>query len=499
MRRRLHRRLWQPLCVLLLLVPLSPCSSCSRYRVHWPDGEVRTVQAGAGDTRRVYTLGGGDRPNYEQILEDGRVRALVFHDGTGAAEQVDLRGEQPDWPHFLIILDGVPFDLVQTMYEEGLFRLFAPPVRVVSGFPAMTDVALSKVFHSKSCRGFEAQFYDRAKRALSSGNDVYLSGENAPWQPFVTYCAPQNVAVNTYLSPWSVFSTELGEMDKLFSRTTLPFASAYSVGAAGVGTREGEPGIRAYLTQVNQLCERITYDRRGRVRFSITADHGQGLQQCERVTFDQTLADAGFRVSSSLGKPRDVVVVSYGLVTCAQFYTDQPRPVAGALAGDPAIDLATFREGDRVFILKPDATATIERREAGFVYDATNGDPLELAPIIDRLRAAGHVTADGAIADRPLLAATAQHRYPDPLHRIWTCFDGTVLCPPDVVVSLKADKCHGSKFFHFFVNPVASTHGSLESLSSVTFLLTNTTSSSLPAVLRSEDLLDTIGVLLPPP
>ena len=494
--RRIWGKCWRVLCAPIFLLLLSPCSSCSNYRVNWPNGEIRAESSSATEETRSFKLGGATHTNYEQKLTDRRVTTLIFRDDPAgpSSETIDLRGDHPDWPHFLIILDGVPFELVKTMYDEGHFRLFAPPVRVASGFPAMTDPALSKVFHSKPCYGFEAQYYDRKTRTLSNGNDVYLSGDNAPWQQFVTYCAPQSVAVNTYLSPWSVFSTELAEMDKLFSKTTLPLASAYSVGTAGVGTREGEAGARAYLNQVDQLCERITYDRRGKVRFTITADHGQGLQQCEFINFEKTLADAGFQESKSLKEAKDVVVVSYGLVTCAELYTDQPRAVAEALARDPAVDLATFREGDRVFVLKPGATAAIEKRSGGFAYDTSNGDPLELTPIIDQLRTAGHVAADGTIADHPLLEATAAFRYPDPLYRIWECFNGTVLCPPDVVASLKSDKCTGSKFFHFFVNPVASTHGSLESRSGLTFLLTNAVPTPLPDVIRSENVLDTIHV-----
>jgi hypothetical protein len=316
----------------------------------------------------------------------------------------------------------------------------------------------------------------------------------------VDYHAPQNVAVDTYLHPWSVFSAELRQMWRLFGETSAPLAVAYSVGTAGIGTRQGEQGIRAYLADVDKLCERVTYDRRGKVHFSILADHGQSLQPCQRVSFRKVLTEAGFRVTKSLEKPNDVVVVSYGLITCALFHTDQPRAVASTLVEHPAVDLVMFRDGDGVAVQKrgPTAgtasTAIIQQQPGGFVYDTADGDPLGLGTIIDRLRAAGHVASDGTIADGPLLRATAGHEYPDPLHRVWSCFNGLVVKPADVIASLKPDACHGSKFFHFFVAPVASTHGSLRRRGSVTFLLTNALPIPLPDVLRVEDVLSRLGI-----
>ena len=63
-----------------------------------------------------------------------------------------------------------------------------------------------------------------------------------------------------------------------------------------------------------------------------------------------------------------------------------------------------------------------------------------------------------------------------------------------MVVSLKPEACHGSKFFHFFVKPVASTHGGMDNRGSVTYLLSNAKATPLPPIMRSEDVLEVIGV-----
>jgi hypothetical protein len=481
---------------ILGLLSLCSLTMGCRYHVDWPDGPVETQTTDQGKVCRCYTIGQGSRLNYRQRLENGRVTTLFFDDdGDGRDDEtVDLLGRDSDVPHFIIILDGVPFDVVQAMYEEGCFRLFGPPSRVVSVFPAMTDLALSRIFHTPPCIAAEALYFDREGNTLSDGNQVYLRGANAPWVTAVDYLAPQSVAVGTYLNPWSVFSQELRGMHRLFQRSGGPAAVAYSVGTAGIGTREGEKGIQTYLREVDKLCERITYDRRGRVRFSILADHGQGLQRCRRVSFRKTLTEAGFQVTKALRGPKDIVIISYGLVTYAQFHTDRPRAAAEALVDHPAVDLALFREDQQVIVRSARASAVIRQCPDGYAYDMTGGDPLGLASIIEELRSTGQVAGDGTIADRGMLWASADHDYPDPLHRIWTSFDGLVEKPADLIVSLEPDACHGSKFYHFFVAPVASTHGALDRLSSVTFVLTNATSHPLPGVLRVEDVLEALQV-----
>jgi hypothetical protein len=482
---------------MLMMTFIGVCAVCVRYHPEWPEGTVTTRPAAdSGAVEKSYVMNSDSKASYTQRIENGRVTALLFDDnGDGVAEEtVSLLGDHPDWPHFVIILDGVPFDLVEMFYNEGHFRLFPPPVRVAAGFPAMTDIALSRVFHTKPCMGGEALFFDRAKNKLSDGNNVYLSGENAPWLPYVDYAAPQRVAVGVYLDPAPVFSQELQGMQELFEKTKGPEAIGYSIGTAGLGTRGGEKAMREYLVQIEKLVERITYDRRGRVRFSLTADHGQTMQQCEPVTFDKALTDGGLKVTNDLHGKKDVVVVAYGIITCVALYTDRAEAAADALVDQKGVDFVTYRQGDGVVVRKGEETAIIRKSGDGYTYEAKKGDPLELNAIIEQLKSAGHVSAEGVIADRPMLEATASHKYPDPLHRLWDCFDGLIQKQADVVVSLKPEACHGSKFFHFFVKPVASTHGGMDNRGSVTYLLSNARSTPLPPIMRSEDVLEVIGV-----
>lgn len=494
-KRASHANGQLPCRLLLTLAASSLVYGCAQYHPDWPERPTKTCSASCGGQERAYAIGPRGGLTYRQQLQGGRIAVLLFDDDADGEtdETVSLVSERADCPHFLVILDGVPFDVVRAMHDEGHFRLFPPPSRVVSVFPAMTDLALSRTFHAKRCVAIEALYFDREKNRMSDGNAVYLSGENAPWIPFVDYSAPQRVAVGTYLNPPSVFSQELRAMVRLFGATKADTAAAYSVGTAGLGTRGGEPAIRRYLLDIERLCERITYDRRGRVRFTITADHGQTLQRCQLANFEKSLRGAGFRCTKSLRGPNDVVIVAYGLITCAAFHTDRPEAVADVLVDHAAVDFVTYRQADSVVVRKRGQQAMIQRGSGGYRYQTIEGDPLELSPIVAGLRAAGFLNDQDEIAARPLLEATATHRYPDALHRLWTCFDGLVRKQADVIASLKPEACHGSKFFHAFVGPVASTHGGLDYMGSVTFLLSNASPLAAPPVLRSEDVLEAIG------
>jgi hypothetical protein len=183
------------------------------------------------------------------------------------------------------------------------------------------------------------------------------------------------------------------------------------------------------------------------------------------------------------------------------FYTRSPGKLAEDLAAHQAVDLVTYPDGAGGVVVRAGREqARITRaasqpdQPAGYRYQTLAGDPLKLAPILEKLRAAGQVSPDGVINDQALFAATAEHEYPDPLHRVWLAFNGLMVNAPDVIVSLKDPDYHGWPFFDFMVRE-ASTHGSLNRRASETFALS--TRGPLPPLLRQEQILPALGVTWP--
>ena len=211
------------------------------------------------------------------------------------------------------------------------------------------------------------------------------------------------------------------------------------------------------------------------------------------ISFRDTLKENGYRLTKTLRKPRDVVTASYGLVTYAALWTADPAGVSDCLIKRDDVEFACYPRGDAIVVVNAGGQALISKGGQGFRYDASAGDPLELAPIIAQLHRDGHVTQFGEIDGQALFTATLNHRYPDPLARIWDAFHDLVEHPPDLIVNLRDGACHGSGFFHTMIGKVGSTHGSLNRASSTTFVLTML--GELPPAMRSRDVLGALGDL----
>jgi hypothetical protein len=449
--------------------------------------EVRTEN---GDIVLAIDTDGDKKVDFWQFqAPGGRKHAIAYADGNGApGARIELdRIEAAECPHFVILLDGVPFELVAELYRDGWFRFFHPPARVICGYPGMTDLALSEWLHTGRCQGYQALDFNRETNRLGGGSGTYLQASNSPWLAKVDYRCSFWWDGLAYLDPQAVFDHELAGTQRTFRDIDAGEGYAYFVGTAGLGTRGGREAILEYLRTIDRFCEQIIFERRGRVKLTLSADHGHNLVQCRRLSFRETLEAAGFRQTKSLRSPGDVVPIAYGLVTYAALFTQDPAGVASCLIQHEDVEFACYPRGDAVVVRNRSGQATIEQGSSGFIYDSRDGDPLGLDVIIEQLRGEGHVQPDGQIDGRAMFAATVDHDYPDPVARIWSAFHDVVHNPPDLIVNLRDGACHGSRFFHAMIGKVTSTHGSLNRVNSTTFALTNL--GELPPAMRSSEVL----------
>ncbi len=458
-------------------------------RPHFP--KPLQVAAQAQENVLAFDVDADGHPDFwEYQPVDGRVRALAYatpgtHEPGPRITLDDIPAS--DCPHLLIGLDGVPFEVVEELWQQGHFRLFRPPSRVVCCYPSMTDLAYADLFHEGPCLGYQALYFDRQANRLSNGNAVYFDGRNSPWLADLDYRCSLLWDAIVYLRPQGVFNHELAGMRRVFDTVENGGACAYSVGTAALGTRGGRPAMARYLQEIDAFCERIVYERRGRVRITLTADHGHDLVDHRLVSFDRLLKAGGYRPARSLRSPRDVVTIAYGLVTYAEFATQDPAGVAQCLLAHEDVEFACYPAGDAIVVRSRTDEARIAKGASGFKYEPARGDPLLLMPIIAQLRDAGKVSATGEIDEDALFQATLEHYYPDPLARLWGAFHEVVENPPDLIVNLRDGACHGSKFFFTMIRRTASTHGSLNRRNSTTFVLT--TLGELPPALRSREVL----------
>ena len=433
------------------------------------------METTAGGLVRAYDTNADGRPDYFTTQDGGGRVVRIAYDTNGdgkPGESIRL----DDLPisacrHVIIILDGVGYETVDAFRREGGLRLFHPPVRLISTFPAMTDLALADVFRSAPAVGYEVVHFDRRTNRLAGGDADYLGMKNEAWAKELAYRAGMVWDPLAYLYPGAVFNRELAEFRKVFDRHDRMEIPVYFVATAGLATRQGSDGQRRVLDAIDRLVEELVRETRGMLKVTLLSDHGHALVRAERIDFRTYLGGKGWRAADRLDGPRDVAVIEYGLITYASFATRDPPALAAALLEHPGVDLVTYREGETVVVERPGAKALIERRGSRYRYRQVQGDPLTLAPIIEKMAAEKLVDADGFAEDAAWFARTLTHRYPDCVDRLWRAFNGLVENPPDVVASLKDGYCAGLASRAAWLPYVASTHGDLERKSSTAFIM----------------------------
>jgi len=460
--------------------------------------------------QRLYDTDADGRPDFAELLApNGRIRQLQYRlDDPSPADTVDLDRIAPaDCPHLVIILDSVPFTMVRDLWNQGRFRLFAPPTRAIATFPVMTDLSLSEFFHASPCPGIESQYYDG--HHLTNGYLTYAEEKNTPWLAYADYHLNPIDHSEVYGHPHVWFDHELRRIQELFYQKHQRCFIGYCVGPSALGAKFGRDGHLAGLIRLDRFCQQIFYRARGKVQITLFSDHGHNLVRSRRIPLTEFLRECGYHVGDSLQHPGDVVVPEFGVVTCAAVHTRQPAAVARDLLGLEGVDLTAYldrgrgrpgSQGDRIIVLSRTGRASITHSDAGFRYETLpqlTGDPLELGPVLNLLRRQGRLDADGFVSDRVLFDATADGEYPDAVHRLWRAFHGLVKHTPDVLVSVKDGWHCGSPFMTDLLQ-LSAAHGNLNPLSSTAFVMT--TVGKLPPVVRMEDLraaLINLGVPLP--
>jgi hypothetical protein len=465
--------------VLTLLALAAGCAGPARF-----SEEPLTTEQTVSGLMRAYDTTGDGRADYFTFADAaGRIVRIGYaaQGGGAATDLVDLdKITLGAARHVIFILDGIGYDTIEAFRKEGRLRLFYPPSRVISTFPPMTDLALADALHGVKCVGYEVVYYDREKKSMVGGDADYMSFKNESWVSNLAYRGGALMDPLSYLYPGWAFEKELGDFRSVLDRRDRPDVAAYFVSTAGLATREGPAGQRRVLETIDRLAGEIVGQTRGQVKVTLLSDHGHTLTPCERIDFRKFLADRGWRPVDRLEKPRDVAPIEYGIVTYATFATDDRPGLAALLAEHPGVDLAAYPDGDRVCVEKKGERAYVERRGNEYRYVAAAGDPLELAPIIAKMKAEKAIDADGFAADRAWFERTLAHKYPDALDRLWRSFNGMVEHPPDVVASLKEAYCAGSTSRTFWMPKVASTHGDLAQKSSTAFIM-STIGPVLPA------------------
>jgi hypothetical protein len=467
------------------LAALAGCAAPVRFpatavsETQTPEGTVRAYAVDAKGRADFFTTEGAD----------GRIFRIAYDTSGGGKPDsfVDLDEiRAPDCRHLVIVLDGMPYGVVEAYRQKGGLRLFYPPSRLVSTYPSMTDLALTDAFAAGRCYAPESIYFDHRVNRLVGGNADYLSMKNELWAAHCDYRAAPILDAVAYVWPEPLFYKALDIVQERLQERDRSLMVCYLVSTAGLATKEGEAGMIKILEAVDRLSKQLVYETRGLIKITVFSDHGHTMRRCEWLDCRPLLAAKGWHIADRLDGPRDVVPIEFGLLTFASFATKDRAGLAADLVQCKGIRLAYYEDGPAVAVRSADGQAAVERRGDRYRYRATQGDPLQLLPVFEKLKAEGKLDADGFAADRPLFEATATHVYPDACDRLWRAFHGLIENPPDVMADLDWGSYAGPAWQAALYGAVASTHGDLERSSSTAVFMS--TAGPPPPILRSREL-----------
>ncbi len=422
----------------------------------------------------IYAIGYDNEP-------DGKIDDLVVLD------QVS----QEECRHLILILDSIPYQMINEFRKGGRLRYFPPPSRVISPFPIMTDVCLSDFFGVSPCPGMEATYYDGQQ--LTNPYDIYLTAENAPWHAKVDYRLEHIAHPYAYIWPKGWTNHELRRIRNHFLKTDQKVTIGYVVGSSGLGAVYGRTGHQIGLVRLDRFCQALMHDTRGRAKVTMFSDHGHFYGNAKRIRLAKNLKYMGYNLREHLEDPDDVVVPEFGLVTCAAIYTQSPQQVATDVLGIEGMALSTYEDDEgNVMVLSRTGKAKISNRNDRFKYQVFRGDPLELKPTLQQLDEQGKIDQYGFVSEQDWFEATKDHQRPDAVCRLWQAFHGLIEHEPDVLVTTRDGYFCGSPTVEKFIE-LAAAHGNLRRPSSIGFAISM--AGKLPPVLRMKDLRKALGDL----
>jgi hypothetical protein len=400
----------------------------------------------------------------------------------------------------LLCLDGVPFDLMRLAREGGLFDKFCAPARLLSPFPTMTNIALSTMLGASVPLGYETIYFDRAALELRGGIGKYLGRRTAAKAPStymdqLDYQEPLPFEFLVYVAPETVWRADMKRFGERFQAAPQDRDYfAFLKGTDGLLHIRGPERLSVALSSLDKLLCQIQAWCGTETEIVMFSDHGMNLQKNRRVALQTHLQHCGFELSKDLHGPSDrrVVLPAFGLIGFAALYcSEEAAPkIADALVALSGIDFSLYREGPSAINVKgARGWARIHHRSTEsssfYRYEIIEGDPLQLAPVMKRLRAGGLLTNDDFALDAVWSTETVGHVYPDALANLYASLSTSrVTHPADVLVSLQDGYYYGWTAFEYVVGLVA-THGNALSASSNAFLMS--THRVFPDYVRAGD------------
>jgi hypothetical protein len=384
--------------------------------------------------------------------------------------------------------EGVTYtDLKGRQFHRQAFNHgYYPVSRMISTFPSTSDVAWTEVFGDRPLPGYQRTYYSAAANSQVAINGITTTMEH---ERQMTY-ELENGLLRTlgYVFPRLTYKYEVHDLMKNFLKAKNGGDNYYAYIRTTDDAQHLSADILALLCALNAQLEDLRTRYRAQegreLEILILSDHGNNKAgPPKRVEVRSFLKKAGYRITKSLQKPKDVVLPTAGIESWVEIHNvpSETERLAELLTHLDGVDVITAQmpgRDNRFLVLNPKGErALIEWNEAknSYRYVIETGDPLGYDRVVKALDKKGRLDADGFATSDAWMAETMTHRYPLALERIARGHTRVTLNPATILISLDNHYAHASWLILKGSERVTfgGTHGALDDINSTGILLSN--------------------------
>jgi len=440
-------------------------------------------------------------PSTPALSPGGRGEGEIPHDGTFVPIPPKTAKSIAALPKRLVLLiDGVSYRDMKALQEgftykdsngrefhrQGFHQGYFPVSRIVSTFPSASDVAWTEIFGNRPLPGYQRTYFSQAANIEIPRNGITTSMEyekQMDWQVESGFRRAMG-----YFFLRKTYKYELRELIENFLSTTSKDDNYYALIRSTDDAQHMSGDIFAMLCTLDETLQELRAHYRARegrdLEILILSDHGNNHAGAgQRVEVRSFLRKAGYRITKSIQKPKDIVLPTVGIESWVELHnapaeTERLIELLSHLKGVDVLTAQVPGRTNRFIIMSSKGERAIiewDSPKNSFRYSTETGDPINYSPVVEALSKKNQLDSDGFAAADAWMAETLTHRYPLALERIVRGHATVVLNPASILISLSNDYVHSGWLVKKASGLVTfgGTHGALDDLNSNGILLSS--------------------------
>lgn len=354
-------------------------------------------------------------------------------------------------------LDGVDYELVKELKDEGYFKSFLQPVPLVSTFPSATTIGFTGLFRplgNGKTHGYETRFFSYKENKVVGGSLKDLYKYDTKYKRyFDSFRHSIQSKMIMYSFPSMASKQDLVNTRKVLLSKDKKVIMAYLGGTDGSAHLLGRNRTKRTLKFMDDFLQKLQIkyldENEEPLRIVLFSDHGFQYNSLKTVSITEMrhkLAEKGFDFAKKIEDDRDVVLTRFGLLSAGVGFTNLSgrEDKALALAEVKGMDLVFWHLDDdrKIYIQNPNGErAYFEYRgKDRYRYVPVTGDPLQYVALLKK----HHLKAKQWISDKKWKKISWNHHYPDSGYRLYDSFFDLVKNKASIMFSLKPNYQFGS-------------------------------------------------------